>query len=104
MLTDALASTDSTEPIYPPGHALRRLVRPTFNSLRRALGGKFVSAIWVDSSQDPSRAGFRISYDELYGPGSVNVMPFIAAWLSTGRSSSPERNVVMLPEAIDRTL
>ena len=49
MLSDALASTDAPEPIYPAGHSLRRLVRPTFDSLRRSLAGKFVSAIWVDS-------------------------------------------------------
>ncbi len=101
---NALASKDSVERLYPEGHPLHRLVRPTFDTLRRALGGAYISAIWVDSSQDPSRAGFRVSYDELYGPGSVNVMPFIASWLSTGAGSGPEGNVVLLPEAIDRTV
>ncbi|MFN7134840.1 MAG: hypothetical protein ACK4N5_22360, partial [Myxococcales bacterium] len=104
MSHNAFASKDSVEHVYPEGHPLRRLVRPTFDTIRRALGGLCISAIWVDSSQDPSRAGFRLSYDEVYGPGSTNVMPFVGTWLSTGPGSGPEGNVVLLPESIDRTI
>jgi hypothetical protein len=100
---DSLHSSDRVEPLFPPGHPFRALVRPTFDTIRRSLAGQWVSTIWVDSIQDPSRAGFRLTYDHRYGPGSSNVMPFTATWLSTGQGSSGEGNVVALPDAIDRS-
>lgn len=92
------------EPLFPEGHALRRLVRPTFESLRATLGGLFVATIWIDADEDPSRAGFRPSYDSIKGPGSSTLMPFVAAWLSTGPRPVGDGNVVLLPEKIDRSL
>jgi len=104
VIYNALRSEDHVEPLFPPGHELRSLVRPTFDTNRRTLRGLYVSAIWVDASHDPSREGFRPSYDSLYGPGSTNVMPFTATWLSTGDRDDPEGNVIALPASIDRTL
>lgn len=92
------------EPLFPEGHPLARLVRPTFESLRAALGGMFVATIWIDADEDPSRAGFRPSYDSIKGPGSSTLMPFVAAWLSTGAGTEAGGNVVLLPEKMDRTL
>lgn len=68
------------------------------------MGDHLVSAIWMDSSYFPERKGFRASYDEQYGEGSVNVMPFIAAWLSSGPGAPGEGNTVIMPGGIDRTL
>lgn len=103
MSHNALASPDRPERLYPAGHPLHRLARPTFDSIRRALDGCCVSAIWIDSILDPSREGYRPSYDGIYGPGSSNVMPLIATWLSTGPGTEGRGNVVLLPDAIDRT-
>lgn len=101
---NALSSPDRVEPLFPEGHALRRLVRPTFDTIRRSLRGTYVSTIWIDASADPSRAGFRPAYDDLYGPGASNVMAFVAAWLSTGPGTEGGGNVVLFPESIDATL
>lgn len=101
---NALTSADRVEPLFPADHPLRRLVRPTFDTIRRALRGKYVATIWNDSAIDPSRAGFRPSYDSLFGPGSASVMSFVATWLSTGPGTEEGGNVVLLPEAIDHTL
>ena len=91
------------ERVFPEGHGLHRLVRPTFESIRASMGNHLVSAIWMDSSYFPERAGYRVSYDEIYGPGSTNVMPFTATWLSSGPNAS-DGNIILFPEAIDRTL
>jgi hypothetical protein len=111
---DALSSESEPEPLFEAGHPLARLVRPSFDSIRRAFAGQYVATIWVDSAEDPSRAGFRPSYDSVYGPGSANVMPCVASWLSTGPAAGPSgggaardanrRNVVLFPEGMDRTL
>ncbi|MFT3770341.1 MAG: hypothetical protein QM820_33355 [Minicystis sp.] len=101
---NALSSADRVEPLFPEGHALRRLVRPTFDTVRRSLRGMYVATIWNDSAVDPTRAGFRPSYDSLYGPGAANVMAFVGSWLSTGPGTEDGGNVVMLPEGIDPTL
>lgn len=101
---NALESLAYPTPLFPEGHPLRRLVRPTFDSIRRSMGSHYVSAIWVDSGEDPTRAGFRPSYDDRYGPGSVNVMPFIATWLSNAAPLDQGGNVAVLPSAIDRTI
>ncbi len=103
MPFDSLHTSDRVEPLFPEGHPYRALVRPTFDTVRRSLAGHWISTIWVDSVQDPSRIGFRPTYDSLYGPGSSNVMPFTATWLSTGPGGHGEGNVIALPEAIDRT-
>ena len=81
---NALESSDEVSRLFPEGHELYQLARPTFNTIRRALAGPWISCIWNDAKEDPTRAGFRRSYDDVYGPGSVNVMPAIATWLSTG--------------------
>ena len=110
MNHDALSSHDRTEPLFPDGHPLRRLVRPTFDTIRRAFDGLFVSTIWNDAVEDPKRAGFRPSYDSLLGPGSSTMMPFVAAWMSTGptREGAPappaRPNVVLFLEGMDRSL
>jgi hypothetical protein len=101
---NAISSADRVEPLFPEGHPLRRLVRPTFDTIRRALRGMYVATIWVDSAVDPSREGFRPSYDKLYGPGAASVMAFVGAWLSTGPGSEEGGNVVLFPEGIDTTL
>ncbi len=101
---NALASSHRAEPLFPEGHPLRALVQPSFDSIRGSMRGMYVSTIWVDSAVDPSRAGFRPSYDDVYGAGSANVMPFVATWLSTGPGSEDGGNVVLMPEGIDRTL
>lgn len=101
---NALESSDEVSWLYPEGHELQQLARPTFNTIRRALAGPWISCIWNDAGQDPTRAGFRPSYDDVYGPGAVNVMPAIACWLSTGPGSGADGNVVALPSAIDRSL
>jgi hypothetical protein len=101
---NALTSADRVEPLFPADHPLRRLVRPTFDTIRRSLRGKYVATIWNDSAVDPTRAGFRPSYDALFGPGSASVMSFVGVWLSTGPGSDDGGNVVFLPETIDRTL
>lgn len=103
---NALTSQDPTEPLFPADHPLATLVRPSFDALRRSMAGHLVSAIWIDANYDPGREGYRPSYDALYGPGSVNVMPFIASYLSTGPGTEgqPDGNVVLLPGAIDRTI
>lgn len=101
---DALRSPDRVERLFPPQHALRRLVRPTFDTLRRSLASLQVSAIRIDSALDPSREAVRPSNDRLYGPGSMNMLPFIATWLSTGDTTPHEQgNTVLLPASIDRT-
>lgn len=97
--------TDATaETLFPEGHGLHRLVRPTFDSLRAALGGVFVATIWIDGDEDPSRAGFRPSYDSIKGPGASTMMPFVAAWLSSGPGAGEASNVVLLPEKMDGSL
>ncbi len=100
MRLDALASTDRVEPLFPEGHALRRLVRPTFDTIRRAMRELFVSTIWIDSAIDPARAGYRPSYETMHGPGAGNIMSFVGAWLSTGGDG----NTVLFPEGVDPTL
>lgn len=96
---------NAVEPLFPEGHPLRRLVRPSFDSLRRSLADIFVATIWIDADEDPSRAGFRPSYDSIHGPGSATMMPFVAAWLSTGPGSKDAAaNVVLFPEAMDPSL
>jgi hypothetical protein len=100
---NALESTDEVSRLFPEGHELYQLGNPTFNTIRRALAGPWISCIWNDASEDPTRAGFRPSFDDLYGPGSVNVMPAIACWLSTGPGFG-DGNRVALPSAIDRSV
>lgn len=106
MAHDALSSPDRTEPLFPAGHPLARLVRPTFDTIRRSLRGMFVATVWVDGDVDPTREGFRPSYDSVHGPGSAMMMPFVAAWLSTGAGSErhPDANVVLFPRGMDPTL
>ncbi|MCC6522995.1 MAG: hypothetical protein IT373_10070 [Polyangiaceae bacterium] len=101
---NALASLDRPEPLFPAGHPLGRLVRPTFDTLRRSLRDMYVATIWVDAVEDPSRAGFRPSYDSLRGPGSALMMPFVGAWLSTGPGSERGGNTVFFMEGMDLTL
>ncbi len=101
---NALKSPDRTEPLFPVGHPLRRLVRPTFDTIRRALRGRFVATIWMDAVMDPSRAGFRPSYEALHGPGAGHMMAFVAAWLSTGPGSERGGNVALFTEDVDATL
>ncbi len=101
---NALESSDEVSRLFPEGHELYQLARPTFNTIRRALAGPWISCIWNDAKEDPTRAGFRRSYDDVYGPGSVNVMPAIATWLSTGPGSGAEGNRVALPSGIDRSM
>src|SRR5262245_41148514 len=101
---NALSSPDRVEPIFPEGHALRRLVRPTFDTIRRSLAGRYVATIWMDAVMDPSRAGFRPSYKTLHGPGAGHMMAFVGTWLSTGPGSEEGGNVVLFPEDMDRTL
>lgn len=90
------------EALFPTGHPLARLVRPTFESLRRAFADMFVATIWIDADEDPRRAGFRPSYDSVMGPGSSTMMPFVAAWLSA--KSEGGSNVVLFPDKMDATL
>lgn len=99
-------SHQPAERLFPEGHALHRLQRPTFSSIRRVMRGMFVATLWVDADIDPARAGFRPSYDSLYGPGASLVMPFVAAWLSTGtpRAGDEEANVALFPAGIDASL
>ncbi len=81
------------------------LQAPGATHLRRRSAGRCAGCasrpIWVDADLDPARAGFRPSYDALYGKGAALVMPFVAAWLSTGPSKgerpSESGNVVYLP-------
>ena len=103
-MLNSLSSQDRPERIFGKEHPCFALTRPTFHTVRRSMGDHLVSAIWMDSSYFPERKGFRASYDEQYGEGSVNVMPFIAAWLSSGASGSSAGNTVLFPEGIDRTL
>ena len=103
-MLNSLARQDRAERIFEVGHPCFALTRPTFHTIRRSMGDHLVSAIWMDSSYFPERKGFRASYDEQYGEGSVNVMPFIAAWLSSGPAGPSEGNTVILPGGIDRTL
>jgi hypothetical protein len=105
--SDRADRADHTAPIFPEGHALRRLVSPTFDTIRRSLAGMFVATIWLDGDADPKRQGFRPSYDGQYGPGSSSMMPFVAAWLSTGPGSEADGNagnVVLFLEGMDPTL
>lgn len=92
------------ERLFAAGHPLHRLVRPTFDTIRASLSGMFVATIWIDADEDPSRAGFRPSYDSVHGPGSSTMMPFLAAWLSTGPGSGEAGNVVLFPEAMDQSM
>jgi hypothetical protein len=101
---NAFESADEVTRLFPEGHDLFKLVRPTFNTIRRALAGTWISCIWNDAREDPTRAGFRPSYDDVYGPGAVNVMPAIACWMSTGPGSGTAGNRVALPSGIDRSL
>jgi hypothetical protein len=101
---NALTSSDRVEPLFPEGHPLRRLVRPTFDTIRRTLRGRYVATIWMDAAMDPARAGFRPSYEALHGPGAGHLMAFVGAWLSTGPGSDDGGNVVLFPEDVDRTL
>ncbi len=101
---NALKSADEVSRLFPEGHELYVLGRPTFNTIRRSLAGPWISCIWNDAKEDPTRAGFRSSYDDIYGPGSANVMPAIASWLSTGPGSGAEGNRVAFPAAIDRSI
>jgi hypothetical protein len=101
---NALESSDKVTRLFPEGHELYQLAHPTFNTIRRALAGPWISCIWNDASEDPTRAGFRPSYDDVYGPGTVNVMPAIACWLSTGPGSGTDGNRIALPSAIDRSV
>lgn len=101
---NALESTDRPEPLFPAGHPLRRLVRPTFDTIRRTLRGRFVATIWLDGAMDPGRAGFRPSYEALHGPGAGHMMAFVAAWLSTGPGSERGGNIALFTEDVDPTL
>ncbi|MBI2389298.1 MAG: hypothetical protein HYV09_06845 [Deltaproteobacteria bacterium] len=108
MIRNALTSSDEVEPLFAEGHPLRRLVRPTFDTIRRTFRDLCVSAIWIDDSYDPSREGFRPSYDKLYGPGSASMMPFVASWMSTGHDADHgalrDDNLVLLPADVDKTI
>jgi|GEM_PF-1990761 len=104
MHDSALVSEARPRRLFPEGHPLAALVAPTFDTVRAAMGRHLVSCIWMDSSYYPERAGYRVCYDELYGPGSTNVMPFIGSWLSTGPGSDGDGNLVVFPAGIDRTL
>src|SRR5262249_14295292 len=101
---NALSSPDRVEPLFPEGHQLRRLVRPTFDTVRRSLRDRYVATIWMDAVMDPARAGFRPSYEAIHGPGAGHMMAFVAAWLSTGPGSEDGGNVALFPEDIDKTL
>jgi hypothetical protein len=103
---DALASDARPERLFPEGHPLHRLVRPTFDTIRRALRGMFVATIWLDADFDESRKGFRPSYDGMYGAGSSTMMPFVAAWLSTGPSAdrAPDANTILFLKGMDPSL
>lgn len=101
---DALAAQGSDVPIFPADHPHAALVCPSFDSLRRRLRDLCISAIWVDADLDPDRAGFRPSYDGLHGPGASTLMPFIAAWMSTGRAVRPDANLCLFLDTVDRTL
>ncbi len=103
-MLDSLQKPDVPAAIFPEGHACAALKRPTFHTIRKSMGAHLVSAIWMDSNYFPDRAGYRTSYDEIYGPGSVNVMPFIASWLSSGPGSDGQGNIVLLPAGIDRSI
>jgi hypothetical protein len=104
VIHNALTSTDRVEVLFPEGHPLHRLVRPTFDTIRRTFRGIDVTTIWVDEDYDPKRAGFRPSYDKIYGPGAALLMTFVASWLSTGAGEHAEGNRVLVPAGIDRTL
>jgi hypothetical protein len=101
---NALSSVDRVLPLFPEHHPLRRLVLPTFDTLRRALRGIGIATMWVDGASDPSREGFRPSYDALHGPGSSDLMAFVATWLSTGPGSDEGGNVAFFPKTLDPTL
>lgn len=107
IVHDALASDERPERLFPEGHPLHRLVRPTFDTIRRALRGMFVATIWLDGDFDPSRRGFRPSYDAMFGAGSSTMMPFVAAWLSTGPArdeAAGDANTVLFLKGMDPSL
>ncbi len=95
---------DGIEALFPEGHPLARLVLPTFDRIRATLDDRFVATVWVDATEDPTRAGFRPSYDSVHGPGSSTMMPFVAAWLSSGPQPRGASNVVLFPDVMDATL
>jgi len=101
---NAIESQDRVEPLFAGHHPLRRLVRPTFDTVRRSLRGRAVATLWIDADVDPARAGFRPSYEAMHGPGAGHLMSFVGAWLSTGPGSEGGGNVVYFPEDIDPTL
>jgi hypothetical protein len=104
MAFDSLSSPDVPRHLFPPDSPLRRLVLPTFHTVRRSMAGLCVSAIWVDGNLDPRRAGFRPPYDQVHGQGASTVMPFIMTWISTGPGTEATGNTCLFPGGIDRTL
>ena len=102
MEHNALASDAQVRRLFPQESPLYALVAPTFDSVRSRLGGLSVSTIWIDADLDPSRAGFRPSYDRLHGEGASTMMPFIGTWLSTGPGAGEDGNTVLLLDTVDR--
>jgi hypothetical protein len=104
MESDSLRVKDHVERLFPAGHPLHPLVVPTFHTVRRALAGLTLSGVWIDADLDPTRAGFRPSYDGLHGVGASTMMPFITSWMSTGAGSEAEGNTCLFPVGMDPSL
>ncbi len=85
--------------LFPPGHPLASLTKPSFRSIREALCSVDISMEWNDSLYDPRREAFRPNPDRLFGEGTRLVMPQAACYLS-----SPGRNGIFLPHLSDRSV
>jgi hypothetical protein len=104
VIPRSLTSQDQVTRLFPASSPLYPLVAPTFDTVRQRLDGLCISSIWIDADLDPSRAGYRPSYDGLHGRGSSTMMPFIASWMSTGPGHEGRGNQVLFLDTIDRSL
>jgi hypothetical protein len=104
VIPNSLDSGDRPVRLFPTDSPLRALVAPTFHTVRKRLDGLCISTIWIDADLDPTRAGFRPSYDGRHGPGASTMMPFVGAWMSTGPADGERGNEVLFPDTMDRTI
>lgn len=104
IIPPSLEVKDKCERLFDVKHPLYSLVMPKFHTIRQRLDGLTISTIWIDGKMDPSREGFRPTYDNLHGPGASTMMPFTGCWLSTGPSINGRGNLVLLFDMMDRTI
>lgn len=80
------------------------ITMPTLARIRDTMRRKIITHSWHNESIDPTRAGMRPSFSDLYGEGSTLTMPLAASWLSSGPGAcEDDTNIVAFPKGVDRS-